>query len=211
MDSYKSKIKKDIDDVQKLLHGIEANTEIKCEQIIYYGAPGTGKSFFVDKKANIDNSIRTTFHPDSDYASFVGAYKPTMVKKTVLPSTAHQLDGEQYGFSESHYQESTIVYKFIPQAFLKAYVEAWKRYIEATDKGREIRPYYLVIEEINRGNCAQIFGDIFQLLDRCKYGNSSYAISPDEDIETFLRDDEKGFSELKITVDRIIRDRKSVV
>lgn len=74
---------------------------------------------------------------------------------------------------------------------MKAYVEAWKRYSAGEDN-----PYYLVIEEINRGNCAQIFGDLFQLLDRNNTGCSSYAISADEDIAQFLREDDKGFSKL---------------
>ena len=52
-------------------------------QIIYYGAPGTGKSHKI--KAQLEgvpkeNIFRTTFHPDSDYSTFVGAYKPTMEK-----------------------------------------------------------------------------------------------------------------------------------
>ena len=68
-------------------------------------------------------------------------------------------------------------------------MEAWKRYAAG-----ENNPYYLVIEEINRGNCAQIFGDLFQLLDRNNMGCSSYAISADEDIAQFLREDKKGFA-----------------
>lgn len=124
-------------------------------QQIYFGAPGTGKSFAIDEIVNEDNSVRTTFHPDSDYSTFVGCYKPIKDKVT----------GE-------------ITYEFVPQAFTTAYVNAWKNLDE---------PYYLVIEEINRGNCAQIFGDIFQLLDRdSKTGNSSYKITPDKDLQDYL-------------------------
>lgn len=55
----------------------------------------------------------------------------------------------------------------------------------------------LIIEEINRGNCAQIFGDLFQLLDRNNEGESDYPVSPDEDIQKFLLTDKKyGFAEL---------------
>lgn len=159
-------------------------------QLIYYGAPGTGKSFTIDKATNENNSVRTTFHPDSDYGSFVGAYKPTMAPMPVhafVGTTVHHAKNAE---NEKAY-EKKIVYKYVPQAFLKAYVEAWKRYSAGEDN-----PYYLVIEEINRGNCAQIFGDLFQLLDRNNMGCSSYAISADEDIAQFLREDEKGFGKL---------------
>lgn len=136
-------------------------------QVIYYGAPGTGKSY---KIKNIDKGqgtkpVRTTFHPDSDYATFVGAYKPTM---EVVP---------RYESSGTQVVEKRIVYNFMPQAFLKAYVQAWANYPE---------PQYLVIEEINRGNCAQIFGDLFQLLDRSATGFSEYPIAADSDISKYL-------------------------
>ena len=163
-------------------------------QLIYYGAPGTGKSFTIDQVTNENNSVRTTFHPDSDYASFVGAYKPTMENVPVYATyqTKEGSYGEYLTKTDKHPgTERKIVYKYVPQAFLKAYVEAWKRYSAGEDN-----PYYLVIEEINRGNCAQIFGDLFQLLDRNNMGCSSYAISADEDIAQFLRDDEKGFGKL---------------
>ena len=56
---------------------IETNAD-GARQLIIYGAPGTGKSHKIDKYTNESNSIRVTFHPDTDYAAFVGAYKPTM-------------------------------------------------------------------------------------------------------------------------------------
>ena len=170
-----------------------ANSPSMCEeplQLIYYGAPGTGKSFTIDRVADETNSVRTTFHPDSDYAGFVGAYKPTMES---VPMSAFV--GKEVHIAQPHGghtgTERKIVYKYVPQAFLKAYVEAWKRYSANGDN-----PYYLVIEEINRGNCAQIFGDLFQLLDRNNQGSSSYAICADQDIAQFIKDDENGFAGL---------------
>ena len=182
----------------KLLSNEDAKTKNINQplQLIYYGAPGTGKSFTIDKRTNETNSVRTTFHPDSDYASFVGAYKPTMELIDVAFTTSDgkvkfaKPDKNEDGRLHPG-KERKIVYKYVTQAFLKAYVEAWKRYAAGKDN-----PYYLVIEEINRGNCAQIFGDLFQLLDRNNTGCSSYAISADEDIVQFLRDDEKGFGKL---------------
>lgn len=159
-------------------------------QVIYYGAPGTGKSFTIDDMTDDKNSVRTTFHPDSDYASFVGAYKPTM--EDVPISATYQTKEGSYGEyltkTEKHPgTERKIVYKYVPQAFLKAYVAAWSNLDT---------PYFLIIEEINRGNCAQIFGDLFQLLDRNNAGSSSYAIHADEDITQFLSSDSKGFASL---------------
>lgn len=110
------------------------------------------------KEYKFERVFRTTFHPDYDYAQFVGAYKP---KK----------------------EGDAITYSFVPQVFAKAYATAWKQYIAAGNVSTTENQVYLVIEEINRGNCAQIFGDIFQLLDRSN------------------EDDEKGFSQYSIDAD----------
>ena len=193
---FRQNIDKEQEELKKLRQMAHIDQPL---QLIYYGAPGTGKSFTIDKATDEKNSVRTTFHPDSDYAGFVGAYKPTM---ECVPMSAFvgkevhvaQPQGEHTG------TERKIVYKYVPQAFLKAYIEAWKRYSENEDN-----PYYLVIEEINRGNCAQIFGDLFQLLDRNSVGSSSYAISADEDIAQFLRDDKNGFAGFSEEQKEVIR------
>lgn len=150
-------------------------------QIIYYGCPGTGKSRTVKEKTEgLDdekiieykddpelptNVYRTTFHPDYDYATFVGCYKPVK-------------DGDK------------LDYRFIPQVFTKAYATAC---LHRED------PIYLIIEEINRGNCAQIFGDLFQLLDRKKNGESEYPIVPDSELSRYLeKKGVKPFTELRL-------------
>lgn len=143
-------------DIKALFKELSDDAEPNDEtlQVIYFGAPGCGKSHavkeFVTSHPGIE--IRTTFHPDTDYASFVGAYKPSK-------------------------DAGGITYKFVPQAFTKAYCKAWKN---------PDTPVYLIIEEINRGNCAQIFGDLFQLLDRDE-GVSEYPVSPDTDLEEYLK------------------------
>ena len=80
--------------------------------------------------------------------------------------------------------EDRIVYEYVGQAFFQAYVEAWKNY--AAVEGETPKEQYLVIEEINRGNCAQIFGDLFQLLDRNDSGFSEYPIKADSDLKKQL-------------------------
>lgn len=218
-----------------------------CRQIIYYGAPGTGKSHKIKAQlegVSKENIFRTTFHPDSDYSTFVGAYKPTMEKpkdkiyaKGELISKLTEMKeggvtyspqkfGAKYwrslkqlnlsdkkdilqacGMSDNYTvefdkgmavgeeyhacsNESRIIYSFVPQAFLNAYIQA---YIKPEEK------VYLIIEEINRGNCAQIFGDLFQLLDRDANGKSEYSIKADADLRAFLEeklgDDNPGIAD----------------
>lgn len=154
---------------------LEKNSLNMPRQQIFFGAPGTGKSDAIERIVHDVPHTRTTFHPDSDYASFVGAYKPTM--KPVADK-----------YKAVAGKDEEITYSFIPQGFLKAYCAAWKQIPE---------PYFLVIEEINRGNCAQIFGDLFQLLDRNAAGYSKYEIAADDDIRKFLSTDAKvGFGAL---------------
>ncbi len=160
-------------------------------QQIYYGAPGTGKSFCIDEVTKDQDVIRTTFHPDTDYSTFVGAYKPTTVEEnvmTVIGTKAVPVENPDGSIRK----ESKIVYEFVQQAFLQAYTKAWEKYAKANDAIPEKQ--YLVIEEINRGNCAQIFGDLFQLLDRNVEGFSDYPITADADMKRQLQKAFKGFS-----------------
>ena len=156
----------------------DANPINRLTQQIFYGAPGTGKSHRIknDERVKVADQknlvFRTTFHPDSDYSTFVGAYKPTM-----------RPVAEKYKAVAGKDEE--ITYSFVPQAFLQAYIAAWNHQDENV---------FLVIEEINRGNCAQIFGDLFQLLDRDDEGYSEYLIKADIDLVRYLVEgkDENG-------------------
>ena len=169
-------------------------TQAKPLQQIFYGAPGTGKSHTINVQTKDESVIRTTFHPDSDYSTFVGAYKPTSVEVPVMIPLgdkviyAKDTDGRPA-------TENRIVYEFVPQAFLQAYVKAWELYAKAQTDGEEAKKQYLVIEEINRGNCAQIFGDLFQLLDRRGDGFSEYPINADKDLQKQLA---KLFADLPV-------------
>lgn len=203
-------------------------------QQIFYGAPGTGKSNTIRKVVDEGGkkNYRTTFHPDSDYSTFVGAYKPSMkpadisiysaeelavklkeIKNTGVSYPCHKFAAKYWrslkdlsaevikqilsacGFTESMNVEISkgvaigqeylnkdndgkIIYTFTPQAFTRAYVEAWNTEEEV----------YLIIEEINRGNCAQIFGDLFQLLDRDENGFSEYPIDADTDLGNYIKE-----------------------
>lgn len=155
------------------VHNIETR-----KQIIYFGAPGTGKSFKVKEKIEKNDFIRVTFHPDMDYNYFIGCYKPITIK------------------NESNEKDSEISYEFIPGPFINAYCNAWEKYLN----NKENEPkQYLVIEEINRGNCSAIFGDIFQLLDRQSNGFSEYTIDASEELKQYLKNkfDEKKLKKIQ--------------
>ena len=161
---------------------IKAPSNLTLQQI-YYGAPGTGKSKAIKDLTFGENVIRTTFHPDSDYASFVGTYKPITEEVVLRDCYGKKVIDDE---TKEVVKEERIAYKFIPQAFLEAYVKAWKK----LGSGKK---QYLIIEEINRGNCAQIFGDLFQLLDRNEYGFSDYPIIADKDMQKYLKKEFEGW------------------
>lgn len=256
-------------EVATLLNRESKRTDAKVQiQTIFFGSPGTGKSFKIKDKIldGVDDNFifRTTFHPDTDYASFVGCYKP-ITNKTKQSNIAYTIEEladiykrevgptedlktghieprikfgieycEYFGGSAANYDANkmlelagkelaagcqvdrvgityvkyginvglkigagkntgTITYDFAPQTFTNAYVKAWQNPTENV---------YLVIEEINRGNCAQIFGDLFQLLDRNDDGVSEYPIKADADLTKHLQEvlgeDHEGIADEKI-------------
>lgn len=237
-DSEQAVIKKeDIDMLYCNENECHCSEQLYRYQCIFFGTPGSGKSKTIkdavkdiypteeDRNAYV---FRTTFHPDSDYSSFVGTYKPfstnfsqilndyelcwelakildskvtypcqkfaakywkslkelkpgirvSILKECKQPSSMDTEFSKGIAIGETYLNEDKISYKFIPQTFTNAYVKAWKS---------PEKPVFLIIEEINRGNCAQIFGDLFQLLDR-KDGVSEYPINADEDLRQYLEE-----------------------
>lgn len=183
------------DNTKSTLDCSEVNLNGVNRQAIFYGAPGTGKSHCVSEITNGHEVIRTTFHPDYDYASFVGAYKPVSEK----------ISNQNNSQSNSSEQ---IVYRFIAQPFLNAYVEAWKKLCSEEEQDKSV---FLVIEELNRGNCAQIFGDVFQLLDRKDNGFSDYPISCDSDIQKYLAESFQSLDFGKLTYIEQNYDKESSI
>lgn len=143
---------------------------------ILFGAPGTGKSYTVNKEKNTLLQLggtyeRVTFHPDYTYANFVGTYKPVPCK-----------DSED---------RDAITYEYVPGPFMRTLVKALKN---SQEGGENIKPHLLIIEEINRANVAAVFGDVFQLLDREENEVSEYPIQATEDMKKYLA------KELKVPV-----------
>lgn len=156
-----------INSVPDISVSVDVEGEVKMfesdlkRNIIYFGAPGTGKSFNLDLDKKVllenydENYERVTFHPDYSYANFVGTYKPVPEGKD-------------------------ITYKYVPGPFMRILKES----LQNPDK-----PYLLIIEEINRANVAAVFGDVFQLLDRNNEYESEYDIATSEDMKSYINED----------------------
>lgn len=141
-------------------------------QRIFFGAPGTGKSFKLNKETEEyfgSNYERVTFHPNYMYGNFVGAFKP-------FPRFLKDSNGKILTDKLGNKKES-ITYKYVEGAFMRILVKAFKN--PETN-------YLLLIEEINRANTAAVFGDFFQLLDRNIKGESEYPISTSEEVRMYL-------------------------
>jgi MoxR-like ATPase len=181
--------------VEEIANDIEKNENHNMggENIIYYGVPGCGKSHLLNDKYDIDENLknghaeRIIFHPDYTYQDFVGQIMPVLKpinitqiydekqEKVMTPPSGFGSNGNKQDKCAAEMNEKSedkrITYEFIPGPFTRIL----KRAYEAGNNG-DNEPYYLVIEEITRGNAAAIFGDIFQLLDR-KNGKSEYGIT----------------------------------
>ena len=128
---------------------------IPSTNILLYGVPGCGKSFYVEKnyesKVQEGFTIRVVFHPDYTYSDFVGQLMP------VLKEVKNAQD----------VKEEKLQYDFVPGPFT--------RILQLAEIHKD-QQCLLIIEELNRGNAPAIFGEIFQLLDRNDDGTSKYAI-----------------------------------
>lgn len=138
--------------------------------LIVYGAPGTGKSRYLEDHFGGSNTKRVIFHPEYTYFDFIGSYKPVPLYKEGL--VLHTITGEKFSHGEP-----IIDYQFVPGPFVSVFVSAWLN---------PNKMHTLLIEEINRANAASVFGEIFQLLDRKPDGSGEYSITPPKDLMNYL-------------------------
>lgn len=138
---------------------IHLNVCDKGSNIIYYGAPGTGKSYTIDNLLVAERAFKTVFHTESMSSDFIGCIKPVLHNSNNSPSPI-------------------LTYEYVPGPLIKCIISA------LNDPNNH---YWLVIDEINRAPAAAVFGEIFQLLDRDITGKSSYKINfPDSLCENFV-------------------------
>jgi GTPase subunit of restriction endonuclease len=147
------------------------------EQLIATGCPGSGKSHQLSKWCDQEgvHVVRTTFHQESSYGDFVGAYKPSPIYVSTGGSTYEADMTERKGIHSN--KVPVVHYDYRPGPFISAYVHALKN---------PDSDVVLIVEEINRANPAAVFGDMIQLLDRDAEGRSVYAIDPAPDLKVYL-------------------------
>lgn len=170
--------------------------------LLINGAPGTGKSYYIDKKlcmiGKFDELAKSA--QDAGDTTDVKILEQT-AQKEFFDSFVHRVtfyedyaydnfvgcykpvpvsktDQIQYDGKEGTLISQGISYEYEPGPLIDMYVKA------VQDKSNN---YYLIIEEINRANAASVFGDMFQLLDR-KNGVSEYFINPEPALARYLED-----------------------
>jgi hypothetical protein len=138
--------------------------------IIVFGPPGTGKSTMVKNTVGAAAKERAQFHPELSHADFLGSYRPVVGIEKGTDDAIETYDGKGASRPVNYFA-------FVPGPLTLALAKAF-----STEE-----QVFLIIEEINRGDCAAIFGDIFQLLDRNNDGWSEFGISPKPELVGYFK------------------------
>ncbi len=186
-------------------------------QKIIFGSPGTGKSFRIDneiipkelKITDKSNIIKTVFHPEYTYGDFMGKLMPLTddsgkVSYHFFPGHFLIAIGRAYKNIITSYLDKNAEEETILAEYKKEINKTNQSTFSSEEKSELLRRQseiqiknpknvVLVIDEINRGNSASIFGTVFQLLDRTKNGWSDYHITLSE-LEIIRLKKEIGFS-----------------
>lgn len=128
---------------------ISDDTSEDCPNVIYYGAPGTGKTYEVENmidflcQGNSDRYVKTQFHPNYSYEDFIEGVKPTGIAKG----------------------SDSVKLELINGSFKELCKKA-KESLEKTMKNREPDEiFYFIADEINRANLSAVFGETLSRLE----------------------------------------------
>jgi hypothetical protein len=138
--------------------------------VIFFGPPGTGKSTEVKTRVGTSLVLRTQFHPEFSHADLIGSYRPVVGAEIETTNQVLGHDGVKIARPVNYFA-------FVPGPLTLALEGAF-----GTSKH-----VFLIIEEINRGDCAAILGDVFQLLDRDDAGRSEYGITPKPELLAYFK------------------------
>ena len=145
------------------------------KNVVVYGTPGCGKSYYVQNKLLAQFGV-VNDEQHRIRTTFYQDYTNTDFVGQIIPKVK---------------EDKSVTYEFNPGPFALALKMAIKYPNEAVS---------LIIEELNRGNAASIFGDIFQLLDRNEKGQSQYKIT-NVNLQDYLNDQ---FKEQNVCFDYIV-------
>lgn len=132
-----------------------SSTKFHPTQLIYYGVPGCGKSHRIKER------LKGVPEENVVRVVFHPEYSNADFVGQIFP---HVIPG------------GGVDYRFKPGPFAEIVRRAYRKQEEE---------FFLVIEEINRGNAAAIFGEMFQLLDRIRPGDSAENLSGNTYTEGF--------------------------
>lgn len=164
-------------------HSSQTQKKISFSQIIYYGVPGCGKSYKVNQVIDAELAKHGITNKDEHKVRCV--FHPEYCNADFV--------GQIYPYVLP--DNNGVEYRFKPGPF----AEVVRRAYLNPDK-----PYFLIIEEINRGNAAAIFGEMFQLLDRIDVGDE-----PDKSTENTYTNGWSSYGVDNIDVNSYIRQNKT--
>lgn len=180
---------------------IKQNTEeYKCYSKLFISNTDKHAAFFTDR-GNDDLNIKDKFCNNHDQTIYYGV--PGSGKSHKIDEITKNLSEEQKIRVVFHpeYTNADFVGQILPCLTSDGIEYRFKagpfsRILKKAYQNPN-KPHYLIIEEINRGNAAANFGDLFQLLDRDSEGWSSYKIE-NLDINSFIRSKDSTYSDAKI-------------
>lgn len=111
------------------------------QQIVFYGPPGTGKTFLA-----------------TAIAKFLAGEEHSNHVKTVQFHPSYAYEDFFEGYRPAKSQDGNVAFS-LEAGPLRRIAD------EAASEGNRDKPYFLIIDEMNRGNLAKIFGELYYLLE----------------------------------------------
>lgn len=173
--------------IKKYMNIISSNYDGDITPIIYYGAPGTGKTRHVQKdiydKYHEDNRVFTTFHQSYSYEDFVEGLKPVLDNMSDAATESTNPRADNGSGDVKYHMEKGVFYKACERAAILAGYDGLEDCVADTKVNRSLKfknaidankTMLICIDEINRGNMASIFGDLISLIEPSKRLGAEY-------------------------------------
>lgn len=168
----REKIRGKIKDISAGKDALEHLERGGVKQIIFNGAPGTGKSYVSELLARCLGAVlpgeehpyvRVQFHPSYDYTDFVEGLRPVEIESE---NKFVKLDGH------------------------------FKRFCrQVVKKGDPDKKYFFLIDEINRADLSKVFGELMFCLEADKRGAEHTVRTQYQNLPTYDLDESKKLTE----------------